>query len=273
MTARRVLAVGHSHILALVDAARERAAQLGGSSSSGRSQDGAYLRFDIRLPHTHLVCLMLAVAGPALAEQINGEARGYPPAADELRHALDTLGGYPEQLVSCLFGSEHSAFALIDHPIPIDFLESPDDPGSVPFIPGTQPRQVVPRSVMERVMNDYGSHTVVNAMMLQRLLPDTPMAHVLPPPPIADAAHIRSDPEVFAPLIGRYGVAPAPLRRKSYRLFCELLRPRLAAAGIVVLDAPPQAVDDGYLAAPYWQGATHGNTAYGHLILDQLGIA
>ena len=77
---------------------------------------------------------------------------------------------------------------------------------------------------------------------------------------------------MFAVVAAEYGVAPAALRRRVYRLYAEVVHEAMADVGVRVLDAPEAAHDDGYLRPDLWFEATHANHRYGRLVLDQLGV-
>ena len=68
---------------------------------------------------------------------------------------------------------------------------------------------------------------------------DGPIYVAPPPPPIPDEAHILANPGGFKDLAAERGVSPAPLRLKLWRLYCEVLREQVEAAGGPVLMSLP----------------------------------
>jgi len=208
---------------------------------------------------------LLGGAAPSLCKQL---ADGTTVVRDRYRDLL--AGEPPELLVSTLGGNEHSIFSLYEHPVPFDVLAGADDPGVGGDGP---PRQIVPLEVVRRELRDRAEGLVRSCAALAALLPTTEVVQVMPPPPIADEAQIRRRPEVFVQVVEQFGVAPAPLRRKIYEIHEATLRDALSGVGVRLLSAPSDACDDGYLAEPYWREATHANTAYGRLVLEQLGLA
>jgi hypothetical protein len=144
------------------------------------------------------------------------------------------------------------------------------DAARAPGTPG--PRQVVPLEVLRRELDGRSNATVLTCDVLKARFPSAEMVHVLSPPPIPDEAQIQADPEVFVNLLARYGLAPAPLRRKIYRVYGEVLEERLAEIGVRLLGPPDGTVDDGYLREDLWVGATHAGPEYGRLVLEAVGV-
>ena len=78
-------------------------------------------------------------------------------------------------------------------------------------------------------------------------------------------------PEAFGALLAHHGLMPLSIRLKYYGLYVELLKRDLAPLRIECLDAPPASFDEqGALLEPLTLASTHGNEAYGALVLQQL---
>lgn len=258
------LLLGDSHLVSVLDAARALA-----PGGMREHEGGPFSVHELALPGSRLVFVMPAAGAPPLVHKYDSE--GFAMSAEYaavLRQALALLGPGKLTVCSYFFGNEHSAFSIAEHPVPFDVLLGPDDAPC----PGDAPRQIVPLSVIERKMADLSWRPEVYCRVLKLALAGPRIVHILPPPPIADEAQVRGDPEIFGQLFARYPVAAAPLRRKIYQVYCRVLGARMQAAGVEVIGVPPAAVEDGYLARPYWREATHANQAYGHLLLQMLGI-
>ncbi len=92
-----------------------------------------------------------------------------------------------------------------------------------------------------------------------------------PPPPAADAAHFRQFPGKFADKLG-LGISPDALRIQMYQIQTRSYQAFAHDLGANFVPNPALAIDPrGFLAREYWNtDPTHGNCAYGHLVLDAL---
>jgi hypothetical protein len=139
--------------------------------------------------------------------------------------------------------------------------------------PALQPgRQVVPRSVIRQLLQEGMATTQLTLKTLAGLFPHAQRRVVAPPPPIESEAQIRSHPEIFD--FGRYGVQDAGVRLKVYEIMLELLAAMAKESGYTFLAPPPENRDEqGFLAEPYWNIATHAQPAYYAPVWAQLGAA
>jgi len=180
---------------------------------------------------------------------------------------LQSIGaGQPgDVLISMIGGNEHTQ-SLVQHPQPYDFdLPSRRELG---MLPGRQP---VPLAAVKAQLAEAMNPTLSALAVLRRVLPGMRLIHVAPPPPIGSEATILAAPEIFEAELRRFGISPLNLRLKYYSLFHELLRPVLDGYDIELLPPPAAALrPDGALADGFTHGCTHGNLAYGELVLQQL---
>ena len=261
---KRVLFVGNSHLLSLIEAAR-LTCDVVEESLDHRSiwASRAFHRLDTTFPASGARARFLLSGGfapPVLTIRADGTFGVGAEHLTELDAAEASLGGPPDLVVSCVNGNEHWIFAFVEHPQPFDVVISAGDT----IAPGRNgARQVVPLEVLRRELDGRVNATVLTCDVLQARFPSAEVVHVLSPPPIPDEAHIEADPEVFVELLTRYGLAPAPLRRKVYRVYGDVLEARLAEIGVRLLGPPDGTIDDGYLREDLWVGATHAGPEYG----------
>lgn len=181
---------------------------------------------------------------------------------------LRSMGEDPDAvLVTLINGHEQAILSMIQHPVPYDFVLPWRDDRSV--LPD---RQVVPSAVVERQVRDSMGRTREIFKALRAIRPRTRIIQVMPPPPIASQEQILRSQEPFVRgLEGAYRITPLSLRLKYHSLYVRESIAALGAMGIECLLPPEEAMaGDGSLREPYWLGATHGNPAYGGLVLEQI---
>lgn len=169
-------------------------------------------------------------------------------------------------VLSMLFGNEHSQMSIVEHATPYDFVF----PGRLDLTP-LPGRQVVPwLAIREQVQ---GLQQPIGRVLskMRAALPAARIVHCAPPPPIESAEQILAAGEIMREELNRMGVAPASFRLKIYLAHLDELARNAQANGITLLGPPPAAVTPAGLLRPeFSRGATHGNAAYGALVLDQL---
>lgn len=190
-------------------------------------------------------------------------------SVDRLEEMVANL--LPDDLVvSCLGGNQHQKLALVQHPQPFDVL-LPDD-----VVPNPQADlRIIPyQQVVDLI--ERGIRTGRDGERLRRLreLARCHVVHLMPPPPKEDVSHVLSNPESpFAKAgIHELGVSPAPLRLKFWKIQALVLADLTSEWGISLLPPPSAALTpEGFLATRYYaDDATHGNSLYGALVLEQL---
>lgn len=169
-------------------------------------------------------------------------------------------------VVSVIHGSEHSMLSMLQHPQPFDFHWPPRE--DLALIAGYQP---IPLEVVTRQVEASAAATIAALTAMRAALPKRRIVHLMPPPPVASEAQIMKAPEVFAGHLQRHGITPLSIRLKYHGLYQAVLDRALAPLRIATLAAPAAALNpDGSLAEAFVQGCTHGNAAYGALVIDQL---
>ena len=175
----------------------------------------------------------------------------------------------PDRIVLAVMGNEYNGLVMVRHPDPFDFV-SPHGPEDM-----TEGFDVIPfAAIRDRVAQVISVNT---ALFVQDFADhfDGPIDVLVPPPPIPDADHIMSNPGKFGDRAREYGINPALLRLKVWRLYAATLGDTVAAMGrddIRVLTAPARALDaQGCLDESCWSGdPTHANQRYGRMLLQRL---
>lgn len=172
-------------------------------------------------------------------------------------------------VVSTIGGNQHQALSLVQHPIPFDICMPNATDTSImatqSIIPYVQMWDVFERGLIAkdgtrlRQLREAANCTVV---------------HLSPPPPKEDAAHIlkRHESDFAKAGILIKGVSNAALRLKMWQLQIDVLKKLTKEWDIQLLPPPAQALDaQGFLATDYYaDDATHGNAAYGALLIEQV---
>ncbi|OYU32014.1 MAG: hypothetical protein CFE39_05470 [Comamonadaceae bacterium PBBC2] len=180
--------------------------------------------------------------------------------------ALDST----DLIISTIGGNQHQTLSLVQHPTPFDLYES----NSPPALSDEGLCTTIPRAQMWDYLEKGIRGGDGKRMQHLRANARCQVYHLSPPPPKEDAAHILRRFETKFAEIGllEKGVTPAALRLKMWRLQVEVLRHLTTEFGIGLLPPPENSLSDtGFLdPAFYANDATHGNTAYGVAVLNQI---
>ena len=188
--------------------------------------------------------------------------RGFPDFTDQSKSVLYNSSG---PIFSFISGIRHVRLGLrqMEDPseVPFDFVlaEAPH----LPLEPGTE---VIPFD---------GVHELVRRMFKKRFLLMTRIAEFAPgrlvqfapPPPVTDKWLER----VLAKRDAQATALPNPvLRWKIWRLGVAVFREHAERCGARFVDCPPEALDaDGFMRDELVRNLTHGNVAFGRLLLQQ----
>lgn len=169
----------------------------------------------------------------------------------------------PAVLVLSFGGTEHNILGLIEGEPRYDFHWPKYDD----FLTD---RTLIPASAIEELLRWRLESSLLRAMSVRADF-DCPAYALAPPPPFRDVDERFKLPKAFDNLLAA-GISPPSVRRKYYAVQCHIMRQAYAERGIELLPAPPPSRDaDGYLQRRFWnQDPTHGNPAYGALVLKHL---
>jgi len=175
-------------------------------------------------------------------------------------------------IASTIGGNQHQVVSLMQHPQPYDFY-SKDYVPSVTEV--SDNNSIIPYNVFF----DYFWKGITGGNDGRRLLAlksssCCPVVHIAPPPPKKDVDHILRFHETHFSKAGlvEYGVSPAQLRLKVWKLQLHVLKQFCLKNDINLLLPPSEAIDsEGFLSRDcYAKDATHGNQMYGNLVVNQL---
>jgi len=175
----------------------------------------------------------------------------------EARKAMVSRIAKADVLCFALEGNFHNVLSLMNDPEPF-FM-----------VPSAPQGHFVPQDMMQAHIDARHQRTLRLAQTIAEMFPARLRIVLDPPPPAGDAAHIARYPGVFVDKIG-HGVSSAALRVAMYGLQSAMFRAHAKVLDAAFLPSPIAARDDaGMLAARYWNtDPTHGNAAYGQLVLD-----
>jgi hypothetical protein len=244
----RLLAVGHSHLQALIEAQTERIA-------AGRSNEESIQFIQLLEPEYN----------PNVRSD-NGRWVLKEALAERLQRDLAIRDNRAQSIVDCVAGNEYHFIGLANHPRPFDFVLP-----TAPHLPLQPNAEIIPTTLITQTMR-HALQYALAVLTALREATSLPIWHVQSPPPVPSEAHIMAHPTHFKDALKQYGVAPAVLRWKLWRLQSEIYLEACESQGISFLPTPPAAMDqDGFLVESGWNpDPTHANKWYGDLVLSQI---
>jgi hypothetical protein len=246
----RLVGMGHSHVFAIKAAAAAYQADLASQGvrvETIRVGDEPHRDYRVR--------------------SLLGGTGGFDWSADMLAE-IGKADAEADLVFSCFGGNAHNILGLVRHPRPYDFVLEDE-----PERPMAEDAEIVPAALIEDALAKQGGfpETIWCLRALRQAYRGT-LVHCESPPQIPSEAHLLKYAGVFKEKFDQFGVAPAELRYKLWRLHSRLIRRECDALGILFLDAPPEMVDaQGFLVEPAWNpDTTHGNAVYGMAVIRQL---
>jgi len=176
----------------------------------------------------------------------------------------------PEDIViSAIGGNQHAVFSTIQHPQPFNFQLNSND-----FLENDPETQIIPARVLRTHFTAGLAGRDGKTLQAFRASTAAHVIHLMPPPPKEDNAHILRHHETRfrQENISQLGVSSPKLRLKFWQLQTSILRSICDELDIQTMLPPDQALtSDGFLKPEYYAGdATHANTRYGELVLQQI---
>ena len=185
------------------------------------------------------------------------DGRLTPPAEDRIRRA--------ERVVASIGGGAYTSVALVEHHRPFDFVLP-----SEPDLPLDDARELVPAEGVRAAIAQREAAFADVLRQIQALRRDA-VVQLEPPPPVQDSAVIAGVvPWDLWPGQPR-AVSPPGVRYKAWRLNCEIIAERCAAAGADYLAVPAGALDErGFLRPDLSADGIHGAPEYGQMVWDEI---
>lgn len=249
--ARNLLVIGQSHVAAVRAAAKTHREAFPDE------------------PRTRVIHTLEEVHAPEFVNVADGD---YSAAAfgPKLRAAIkDQVARHDPVVASVMGGNVHNVLGLLRHPRPFDFL-LPDEHGP-PFDQGAEliPMALVRGALQARLAPDFARLRALREIA-------GPFIQIESPPPIRDEAFIAERAEkAFRDRSQGEIVAAGPgVRWRIWRLSACLLRAAVEELGCRYLPVPAAAQDEqGFLRRDFAADPTHGNEAYGALLIGAIEAA
>jgi hypothetical protein len=223
--------------------------------------------------HSHVACVEKAAAeqGVPLTAINFWQALGALVRRNDRWKLTDQtrerIGEHAGPVFSLIGGSTHVVLGMLVHPRPWDFVL----PGAehLPLAPGTE---VIPSDAVKQVMSGLMREYLEITLQVREVATGA-LFYMEPPPPSADVERMVPHIMGHAAMIPgmRPEIAPAAFRYKLWRLQSSLLEAHCKEHGIGFVPRPGATADEqGFLYPDYFGDGSHGNTAYGALVLEQM---
>lgn len=185
-----------------------------------------------------------------------------------LREAILTTAANADRVFSLSGGMAHNIFGLTNHERPFDFVLAED-----PTLPLIRERELVPSEIVKRALMSHWNYQD-GQWFLKAItkLVQQPVSQCESPPPIRSEARIIERAGVFGQEITKFGIAPASVRHKLWRLQGCLVKKQCSELGVAYLPVPPGSLDEhGFLSEKaLCNDAVHANDWYGKCVLRQI---
>ena len=245
----RVLLVGYSHLHALMRAYQQRVRQRRDEIFALDS-----LEFE---PHGR---------HQPTAEQAVGSLVNYQVIQADMERLIDH--GKPELIVASLWGNQHFFLSVSRGPRPFDFVLPAEPDREL-----TEDAEVIPYDLVHGFLKSL-CDKADEAPRFFREFTSLPIVSVAAPPPIEHVLEIAggTSSAVLDARVKEYGLAPAVLRYKLWKVCEQIFRAKAKEQGITFLQVPPETADRrGFRYREYYgQDWIHASPSYGELVLKQV---
>jgi hypothetical protein len=182
-----------------------------------------------------------------------------PDLADRVRRA--------HKVIAAVGGSSAVVVGLVEHQRPFDFVLP-----SEPELPLDPTRELLPADAVRAALAaEEAKYTPLLEQV--KVLSSGVVIQIEAPPPVEDSAFISG----FVPWSlwpdQPQAVAPAALRYKLWRLSSEVIAATCARLDVIYQPAPSASLDRaGFMAPGLSSDGIHGDSSYGQLVWDVLGL-
>lgn len=257
MTSRpSILFIGHSHIVCIAAAAERM----------GITQQVGVI--DLRdIKATKVIKRTRGMkAGQAVASEVDRPAlskreREVLAVREDVRRIVRASPiTHPDAVCLCIKGNHHNIIGLVENPQPISVGDR--YVGAVPPTEGE--RYFIPYRVLWDTYDDRYVRRLVPRLFAA--FPNAKRFYLDAPPPIVDWERIQAEPWFHV----LQGSRPAPneLKKKLHQVQQEVFKDMAAKAGAMFIEADDSLLEGGFLSVNYCFDATHGNVAYGEVMLE-----
>ena len=214
-------------------------------------------------PRTRVIHTIEPVHAPEFVNVSGGDftAATFGPA---LRAAIeDQIARHSPRVASVVGGNVHNVLALVRHPRPFDFRLA-DEEGP----PLDEDAELIPEALVRATLEVRLAPDLARLRALGEIAGS--FFHVESPPPVREQAFIATHAEAaFRERTAGEVIAAGPgLRWRMWRLTSRLMRSAVEQLGGRFLPAPASASNaDGFLNLDFAADPTHGNEAYGELLI------
>lgn len=242
-----LLVVGQSHVAAIRAAAKAHREAYPGE------------------PRTRVIHTLEAVYAPELEEAGgDGQRARFGP---KLTAAIaDQIARHQPRVASVIGGNAHNMLALLRHPRPFDFRLSEEE--GPPLDPEAE---LVPEALVRAALAARMQPDVMRLRQLRDIA--GPFVQIESPPPLRDETFIAARAEPWFRDRGgdEIRVAGPGLRWRIWRLASRLMREATEASDARFMAVPDGVQDEaGFLRPEYAADPTHGNQAYGAVLIRAL---
>jgi hypothetical protein len=234
----------------------------------------------ICIGYSHMNCLLEAAqeAGiPFQAITLKGPGDGREVEIVRARVISDRGPDFTDESIALLTGSTGPVYSFIGGIKHVRLGLAPmDDPSEptfdfvlpearhLPLEPGTE---VIPLDAVREIVRRMSSKRMKILARVAELAPGR-VVQFAPPPPVSD---VWLQPFLSKQSVKATRLPNRLLRWKLWRLTVEHLQQQADALGARFLDCPPEALDpDGFMRDELVRNATHGNLAFGGMLLNQV---
>lgn len=224
--------------------------------------------------HVRAIANALTPEERALLQAIN--LRDVPNAFDRKNtrfRGVDGMMTDPDLVVLTMAGNFHNIFCLMENSA--RFRLGDTILGTVPE--ATPDRPFVPRDLLHAHFDQRLEKVWAMQRAVHDHFPKARFAHLSAPPPVMALPRLTEQDRALGGTKVQmhflaFDSAPPPLRLRIWGLQQELSRAEAAKLDADFIEPPAGALDaDGFLSDAFWtDDPTHGNAAYGRLVLDQI---
>ena len=185
---------------------------------------------------------------------------------EDAQHIVANLNSR-DILVISLLGTAHNIFGLVQHERRFMLIDKQLDSIGI-----TEDIELIPSRCIQDMFDAFCRKN--GRIKELKSLSHAPVFHLMTPPPKQDNNFIKQKASRYRDMLisNEYDISPPYLRLRLYQLEMQALTQVCKEWGIDVIPPPTEAITpEGFLKEEYYgSDATHANSAYGKLVVQQL---